>query len=415
MSAGRELGRRAARALAVDDRAPRYEAAPRDEDEVAATLSWATADRLAVIARGGGTRIDLGNIPRAYDVALSTAHLAGIVEYEPADLTITARAGTPFMTLQAALAENGQFLALDPQTHPGSTIGGIVATNASGPCRLRYGAARDLVIGTRVVTGSATIARSGGRVVKNVTGYDLNKLYIGSLGTLAVLTEITFKVAPRPPEERTLAVLAPDIGAACALTYRLLRSPLTPTAVEAAPADGGAVRLTIHLGDRTVALDRTVRDITAYAAEVGAGEIAMLDEDAARDALDLLRAEPIAPEGGVRMRLSVPVGEVAWAWREIESRARAAAIEIDVRASIGVGVLRAAFAGDESALPLVRALRALAREHLGTLVVERCPTAMKAEIDVLGEPGDSQVIAQRLKARFDPHGIMAPGRFLGRL
>jgi len=415
VSAGRELGRRAARALAVDDRAPRYEAALRDEAEVAAALTWAAADRLAVIARGGGTRLDLGNVPRAYDVALSTAHLGGIVEYEPADLTITARAGTPFIALQATLAENGQFLALDPQTHPGSTIGGIVATNASGPCRLRYGTARDLVIGTRVVTGNGTIARSGGRVVKNVTGYDLNKLYIGSLGTLAVLTEVTLKVSPRPREERTLAILMPDIDAACALTYRLLRSALTPTAIEAAPADGEAVCVTIHLGDRRVALDRTVRDITAYAAEAGAGGIEMLDEDAARDALDLLRAEPVAPEGGLRVRLAVPIGEVAWAWREIASRARAAGLAHDIRASSGVGVLRAAIAPGDGALALVRALRALVREHLGTLVVERCPTAMKAEIDVLGDPGDSQIIAQRLKARFDPHGIMAPGRFLGRL
>ena len=143
-------------------------------------------------------------MPRRLDLLLATTGLNRVVEYEPADLTVTVEAGMRFSDLQALLAEQGQFLALDPAAEPEATIGGLIATNASGPLRFAYGTARDLVIGTRVANPDGTLTRAGGRVVKNVAGYDLNKLYVGSLGTLAVIVELSFKLAPIPPALATV-------------------------------------------------------------------------------------------------------------------------------------------------------------------------------------------------------------------
>src|ERR687883_1494657 len=137
--------------------------------------------------------------PRRLDQIIETTGLNRVVEYEPADLTVTVEAGMRFAELQQRLAEEGQFLALDPPAAEGATIGGVIATNASGPLRFAYGTARDLVIGTRVANPDGTLTRAGGRVVKNVAGYDLTKLYIGSLGTLGVIVELSFKLAPIPP------------------------------------------------------------------------------------------------------------------------------------------------------------------------------------------------------------------------
>ncbi|HEY3083749.1 MAG TPA: FAD-binding oxidoreductase, partial [Chloroflexota bacterium] len=149
-------------ALAVDGLPPRYIAAPDSAEEAARILAWANETKLAVVPRGGGTRMELGNLPRAYDLALSTQRLNRVLEHEPADLTVTVEAGLPLADLQAGLRRKGQFLPLDPPAGSGSTIGGVVATNASGPSRLRHGSARDLVIGARVATTAGTLARSGG-------------------------------------------------------------------------------------------------------------------------------------------------------------------------------------------------------------------------------------------------------------
>src|SRR2546423_6530015 len=179
----------AAQALAVDGVVPRFVAAPGSIEELGAVLRTAADQGWAVSPRGGGTKMGLGNPPRALDLVLDTCGLRGLVDYTPADMTVTVRAGTGLADLQAELAVHGQMLALDPPFAEEATIGGILATNDSGPHRLGYGTARDLVIGTRVVGMDGRATKAGGKVVKNVTGYDLNKLYIGSLGTLAGLAQ----------------------------------------------------------------------------------------------------------------------------------------------------------------------------------------------------------------------------------
>jgi glycolate oxidase FAD binding subunit len=396
--------------FAVDGVEPRVLGAPATAEEAAGLLGWAAEQRLAVGPRGGGTRAGLGNTPRGHDLVLSTEKLSGVVEYEPADLTITVGAGTPFDEVQRALGERNQFLPLDPDAARGSTIGGVIATNASGPLRLRYGSARDLLIGTQVATPVGTVARAGGKVVKNVTGYDINKIYIGSLGTLAVLTELTFKVQPRPESERTVVARFPDAAAAWTAVYRTLRSPLVPSALEL--TGGDSVTLTAHLAGFAKPVDRSISDLTTFAREAGATSVDPLESP--ERAWEILRQ---GPGGAARLKIAVPLSQLVWALEEVAAAARAGGLTARTQASAGVGVLRVGVDVAETAalVTLVRRLRAAVGEHLGSVVVEECPLPVKAELDVLGDVPDNFEVMRRLKSQLDPAGIMNPGRFLGRL
>lgn len=219
-------------ALEIDGVLPGQRETPGSPEALAAILAAANSDGRAVAPIGGGTQLALGMPPRTVDIALDTTGLDRVVEYEPADLTVTVEAGMRFDALQKLLGEQGQFLALDPPAVEGATIGGLIATNASGPLRFSSGTARDLVIGCRVANADGVLTRAGGRVVKNVAGYDLDKLYIGSLGVLGVLVELSFKLAPLPPATGSVVgAFGSALGAREALR-EVVRSPLTPLAVE---------------------------------------------------------------------------------------------------------------------------------------------------------------------------------------
>src|SRR5262249_19957438 len=195
----------------------------------------------SVIPRGGGTRMTLGFPPRAADLVVQTEKLHEVVEYEPADLTVTVQAGMRLSELQERLRAEGQMLALDPAAADRATIGGLIAANASGPLRFMYGTARDLVIGTRVVNADGIVSKAGGRVVKNVAGYDLNKLYVGSLGTVGVIAELSFKLHPLPQAQGALLATFSSADDAASAVSALVRSPLGLAAIElldAGAADG---------------------------------------------------------------------------------------------------------------------------------------------------------------------------------
>ena len=235
------------RALAPDDDAftvdgvrPRYLCTPATVDELSGAVRVAGQAGVTVIPWGGGTRMSLGFPPRSADLVVQTTKLREIVEYEPADLTVTVQAGMPLADLQERLRAEGQMLALDPAAADRATIGGLIAANASGPLRLLYGTARDLVIGTRVVNADGVISKAGGRVVKNVAGYDLNKLYVGSLGTVGVIVELSFKLHPLPQAQGMLLASFPSAADAAQAISTLMRSPLGPAAVELLDAGAAA-------------------------------------------------------------------------------------------------------------------------------------------------------------------------------
>ncbi len=211
---------------------PAAVAEPGDEAAVAAVLALADREGLKVLPRGGGTQLGLGHPPAGGDILLDLGRLGAVVEYAPGDLTVTAQAGLRLTDLQAALAKEGQWLALDPALPLAATIGGIVATNASGPRRLRYGGVRDQIIGVRVARPDGTIARGGGKVVKNVAGFDLPKLFTGALGTLGVIIDATFRLYPIPAASRTVVLTAPEPAPLCDLTLRIIGSTLIASAID---------------------------------------------------------------------------------------------------------------------------------------------------------------------------------------
>src|SRR5438270_5712299 len=184
--------------FAIDGIEPDVAVEPASAEQLQRVLTEAHEASITVVPFGGGTHMALGNLAESYDAALSIRRLDRVVEYEPADLTVTVEAGVRLVDLQAKLAEHGQFLPLDPPGGDAASVGGVLAANAWGPLRHAVGTARDWLLGISIVHADGTLTKGGGRVVKNVAGYDMPKLYIGSLGTLGVIAGATFKVAPLP-------------------------------------------------------------------------------------------------------------------------------------------------------------------------------------------------------------------------
>src|SRR5574341_2180853 len=272
-------------AYAVDGLVPRVVARPASVEELSALLKVADEAGAAVVPWGGGSKQSLGGIPPRVDLVVSLARMNRVVEHEPADLTASFEAGIRLADANAALGTANQWIALDPPHGDRCTLGGVLAANASGPRRLRYGTARDLVIGVRVVHADGTVTKGGAKVVKNVTGYDMNKLYVGSLGTLGVIVEATFRLYPLPPAERTWVAAFPTAGQAREAVAKIMDSPLVPSAVEllnegAAAAVGhragldpgpGAAHLAVAVASVPEAVETQLRTAQRMGQQVGGG------------------------------------------------------------------------------------------------------------------------------------------------
>src|SRR5713101_1532415 len=211
---------------------PSFVVEPGSEQELGKVLKVANAAGLAVIPRGGGTKLEWGNPPARADVILSTSRLNRVLEHAWADLTVSVEAGCTIAKLQETLAKHGQRLALDSLWPEGATVGGVLSTNDSGALRLRFGSLRDLVIGVTVALADGTLASSGGKVVKNVAGYDLPKLVTGALGTLGVITRAIFRLHPLPRERRTISCVTTDVREAQRLVVAIQNSKLAHSALQ---------------------------------------------------------------------------------------------------------------------------------------------------------------------------------------
>jgi glycolate dehydrogenase FAD-binding subunit len=397
--------------IEIDGVVPRSRLAPTTREDLAAALREANDRGDAVAPVGGGTQLDLGMPPDRLDVVLETSRLNRVVEYEPADLTVTVEAGMQFSELQRLLGEQGQCLALDPPAQAGATLGGLIATNASGPLRFAFGTARDLVIGTRVANPDGTLTHAGGRVVKNVAGYDLNKLYVGSLGTLGIIVEFSFKLAPIPPATGTIVGQFSDLTAARELLTTLVRSTLSPLAIEligpgAARAAGlpAATLVVLRVGGYPQAVERQVRDLRRLIGQpVDAPESVWAD---------LARMRENAQQRDVLVKASAPIAESTRLVEILEQRL--AGLEPTVWSHAGSGVAFAACNAPAEVNALLEIRQAVAR--LGdnaSLVVQRCPTAFKRGFDVWGDPGSSLGLMRALKAKLDPKNTLNPGRYVG--
>lgn len=356
--------------------------------------------------------MELGNAPARYDIALRTSKLDRVIEYEPADLTVTVQAGMTMGRLQSLLVERGQFLPLDAD--PDSTVGGVLAAGLSGPSAHAYGLPRDWLIGCRVAHADGTVTKAGGRVVKNVAGYDMAKLYTGSLGTLGVIVEATFKVAPLPAAQETLLAPAESLQAAS-------------DAVFAAHSRGLALRA-VALLDRPTGRGWGV-DMPGCAAFWIAGPAAAV-ERTTRELNDLARRRATLPGGHSEQwwaRLNEPPGKDETALRASLLPSQVAAFiqrvrelvgDIERRAlaypTTGVALVTVAPAAPDRVARVVEQARRLAVEVGGSLIVRSAPREVKEVVDVWAEVPGLELM-RRLKQQFDPHGTLSPGRFAGGL
>jgi len=386
-------------AFAVDGLTPQAAVAPGSYEQTAEVMRYAHAEGLAVIPWGGGAHMHLGNVPARYDIALSLSRLNAVVEHEPADLTATVQAGMTLSDVQGRLGGAGQLLPLDPPYGERATIGGILAANAWGPSRHASGSARDMTIGLRVVTAEGRITRAGGRVVKNVAGYDLCKLYVGSLGTLGVIVEATFKLAPMPQAVASVAAACDSAAQACGLSSALQRRGLAVRALSLmnrpAASDGSRYAFAVELAGTTAAVDRSRRELAG---------LTRLE--------DLVKMPARQPADGDSLlcKASVLPSQLPALIDALE------ALEAPrLFAYPTVGVCYAAWASPRDAESIAGAVRKLTSAAGGTLVLERCPLDLKRRLDVFGEPPASIELTRRVKEQFDPRGVLSPGRFVGRL
>jgi glycolate oxidase FAD binding subunit len=413
---------------AVDGLRPAAVMQPADAEDVAAVLRFASGRGLTVTPRGGGTAIDVGNRPARLDLVLDLTRLNRIVEHRPQDLTVTVEAGVTLAELQAALAARGQMLALDPPLSSRATVGGVLAANGFGPRRQRYGTARDLLIGSRALLADGTPVRAGGKVVKNVAGYDLNKLWIGSCGTLAVITEATFKVVPAPAGFGMLLAAFPTAEQAQTVAVAVARSrlqPLTldligPAAARPLAAAGGvepppdAWLLLAETGGAPAVVERTVRDLTLMAKNGGSSQVTGVEEPQRERLMQRLRdyGRSVDDPADWIIRLSVLPSETMAAIEAIHAEAGGPTAAIIVRA--GSGIVYCCRAADESTRgdTMVARLRERIGRIGGSVVVERVPAAAKASLDVWGIAGPDAVLMRRVKDAYDPAGVLSPGRLI---
>jgi glycolate dehydrogenase FAD-binding subunit len=375
---------------------------PADAGATAAALAEASRERRRVRIRGADTKAYLGE-QRPADLVLETRAMSGIVDHVPADLTVTVRAGTPFAELRDILGASGQMLPLDPPHASSATIGGVVAANSNGFWRLRYGGVRDLLIGIVVALADGSVARAGGRVVKNVAGYDLDKLFIGSFGTLGVLAEATFKVLPLP--SATALALAPCSSAAAAfkIADALLHTALRPAALVVEGSPGGWRTLVAAAGERAQ-VDRTIADAVRAAAAVGSSA-ERLEDDAL---LSPLRELPARAVDGALVRVALPLGAQRSFVETVAGLDAFASCVVDA----GSGLARVHLRGDDDAVVSAADTSLAAGTAVGgSGRIERREAKLARRLAIWGgtKPG-GDFLMRRLKDAFDPAGILEPGR-----
>ncbi len=376
---------------------------PADAPACARAVADAAATSRSIRIRGAGTKDYVGELLPT-DAVLDTTALAGVVAHVPGDLTVTVAAGTRFAELRVALARAGQFLPLDPPHADAATIGGIVAANSTGFWRGRYGGVRDLLIGTTAVLGDGTIARSGGRVVKNVAGYDLNKLFVGSLGTLGVLVECTFKVLPVPPVSAGAHAQFAHSADAFAAADRVVRTSARPAALAISGGPGGAWELLLQADGDAAPVERTLDLLSQSAREHGTSAQRHDGVPAVLASLNELSGRA----DGMVVRAALPLAAQP-AFATTAARLEGFAQLVADAAS---GIVRVVVRGDDRVtLDAADALLAAARACGGSARVERRPDPLRARLRAWGDTEPAGLfIMRRLNEAFDPRGVLEPGR-----
>jgi glycolate oxidase FAD binding subunit len=434
-------------AYTVDGKLPTVAVRPGSNEEIVEIVRYAAAEKLALIASGARTKLGIGSPPSRYDIALDMTRLDRILAYDPGDLTLSVEAGVPLRTVASALAERRQFLPLSVPYFDRATVGGTIASGVDTPLRQFYGTARDYVLGMEFVIGDGVLSKSGGNVVKNVTGYDLHKLMIGALGTLGVITRVNFKTFPMPVSSRGFVATFENLDRAIDMRNRVAQSPLTPMTFDllsqgaanlfAGPAAERITKnpmppnvlspsrwaLTIGYSGKDAVLARYEAELRRMAAESAADNVIVL--------ADRIRAAAFAYK-----REFIPIA--------LESSPATTIVKISLLpARLKDALTTAIKAADVNQLPWTAIARSLGVIYFALLPADRnqasqrqiiaatnqiqaacanleanttipwCPSEWKSALKVWGPERSDLAQMQKVKKVFDPLGIFSPGRFIG--
>ena len=425
------------KAFAVEGVTPRVLVSPGTIDETSKVIAHASSAGLAVIPVGNGTKMTLGSIPKRVDILLSTRRLNRYADYDIANLTVGVECGVTLAELQMKLAGEGKgyFLPLDPPHTQNATLGGIVATNDSGPKRFIYGTSRDIILGIKAVFPNGDIVVSGGKAVKNVAGYDMTKMLVGSLGALGVICEITFRITPRPDDEATLLLPFNGLKEAAGYLRKILHSKYYPASLElintrmaghfaATAALKGQYVAAIALEGIEEAVARQIADLGEMGRREGAADVVVVKADAHRDfwiayrdfAGELAMTHPNL----ISLKANFALSKVTEMVGAFEGACREAGLDCALCCRAGNGILFAVLPqGDDpgaksaAVVGLIGRLTAESVKNEGNLIVARAPRMIKEKINVWGQTRSDVVVVRRLKAKLDPSGILNLGRYVG--
>ncbi len=424
-------------AYAIEAHRPALVVQPETLAQAVAILQLAERDRLAVVPWGQGTQMHLGGIPQRYDLALSLAGLSRIVEYDVANLTLIAEAGVPLRQVYRASIPERQFL---PLGFPGTmaSLGGLVVTNVSGVKRARYGSLRDLLLGVQVALPEGALVRYGGRVVKNVAGYDMNKLFIGSLGAFGVVLETSYRLAALPEDDRLLAVVFPTLAQGLAAAAAVQASQLQPSAITfLSPVAAATTNLPWAIQDHEVvlllnfdgvheAVERQMRDSQTSCQQHGGLTAALVEGEALWSLWDSQEQRRMAPDTAAPVQLQLRIGvlrqHLAAAIGALTTPPNFCQQGVSWHADYVYGQIfahlplhqpEAEDVGNHVCHWLTQ-LRTQLHEWQGYGVVEYAPAALRQQLDIWGTTPGAQLL-RLYKDRFDPHAILNPGRYVAGL
>ena len=422
----------------VDGLEPAAVAEPSNAQEVAALVNWAREQKAALLPSTSGAFLPLGNPPAAMDLVVSLRRMNRLQAYDPGDLTLSVEAGITLEEINKLLAGNNQFLPADPPFAGRAAMGGLLAANVNGPLRHAYGTWRDYVVGLKFVTGEGKEVKSGGRVVKNVAGYDLTKLLIGSLGSLGIITEINLKVFPRPAETATFAVSFDTLEAALELRSKVVHSPLQPAAMELLSGEAAALLGSKHLspghwtllvscGGVPAVIARHERDLEKFSAELHSNSFIKLigqDESATWESVrNLVGAAQAKSRYMAAVKCPLPMTQLGPFITKALAVAERYELPTAVTAHAGVAIAYLWYLPTEGAAEDI-AFRvgqtATETIHSGNNLQGRvslpwCFPEVKQNVNPWGPLKDDHTLMQKIKKQFDPDRVLNPGRFAGGL
>ena len=422
----------------VDGITPKHVLRPGSVAELSAAVAEADNSRQAVIPFGGGTGMTLGNLPRRYDLAVDVTDIESLFEHNPGDLTAKVNSGMTINCLQKRLCESGQRLAFDPPSPEQATIGGAIAANAVGPLRSAFGGIRDLIIGMTIILANGSLVKSGGQVVKNVQGFDLHRLQVGALGTLGILVDVSFKLAPIPAKERTVVALFEDLDSVFDASQQIIGRSFEPEGLavlagESVPPlisfmdqpdrDAKApYMLLVRLAGGLASIQRQTDLVTGAAGATSAKATSVLENDG--DASRFWKAIDDVANAPALLRLRSTVMPAS-GFQLLADLERLKDLTPDnhfaavLHSSFGTviaswtnknGVMNSS---NERVSKVVEKTRSVVRRLGACIVLEAAQPDLKRSLDVFGDLGPSVEIMRRLKIEFDPYSTLNPGRFVG--